>query len=405
MLLTVLTMSVPLVSCSDNDDDEPDGPGGVSMAVEEQKLQLEATANELMGKINANDFKNITDLFQYVDEKTNDDSAVDNWFDAAKEACKQSVSDESVKYLYKASNFYGQFELRDGRWVKTGTGSNLKFSFMDAGGRSCSVTVECSGKDTPVHHEEFDDEEWSYGYANCMRYENAYAIPENITVTLVQGGSTLASVTVSTQLDISASSGEVDLAHDRATLTSTLVVNSYTVKIERAAFGGGRNATASASATMSKGGEVLITMKMQGAGNTSDVDDVKVGRVSFNMDVLGQVQLGGIISDVSALSDCLDEADENYTNEKVYRACIEEANKLIDVNLYFNGNSESVAYVKYYVFEEEDWFSARWTREPVVMFHDGTAYTTFESYFDEITFDSVINRFNDLLDDFTRLVE
>lgn len=416
MLFFTFALSATFVACSDSDDDnqtelggggEDAGGGGLSGASQKQKL--EAIASDLIGKVRANDFKNITDLFDYVDRTSRDESAVEDWFDASRDACLLSGSTASdARYLYRASNFYGQFEMTGGVWVKTGSAANLQFKFRDSNNRECVLLVTHSGKDTKVHHDTFDEEDWYYSYPYGSYYErteNTFLIPENITVTLTQGGSQLASVTVKTTLDVSDASGEVRLDRDRAEVTSTLRVNDYSFVVNNAAVNAG--SSASLSAILQKGAETLIETRLQASGSTDADETVTVKKVTMDTKVLGnRLRIAGTVTDLSRFSDYLDEADEyDYDGERFKRA-IDSANTLMDINVYFDGSSTPSSFVKFYpLVETSYYYGEEWRYEPVFYFSDGAGYSTFGDYFDDEIFEDVIDRFERLMDDFADLAD
>ncbi len=241
MVFMALSVQSALVSCG---DDNPSGDGGIEqggqtgggsgdeggqsapgLSTVEQKQRLEQAANELMGLVDAADFSSLADLIDYVAENSSDGSEVDSWFDHCAGLCEVSATDDLVKNVYKASNFYGQFELRNGRWTQTASNVQyLEFRFTDGSGAPCSLRLDCSGAETPVHHESFDDEEWDYNYSSdgyysvMTRIENTFVVPERIDVTLTQGGATLATASLGSDISISSGSGDFDYKRDRAEL-------------------------------------------------------------------------------------------------------------------------------------------------------------------------------------------
>ena len=242
MVFMALSVQSALVSCG---DDNPWGDGGIEqggqtgggsgdeggqsapgLSTVEQKQRLEQAANELMGLVDAADFSSVADLIDYVAENSSDGSEVDSWFDHCAGLCEVSATDDLVKNVYKASNFYGQFELRNGRWTQTASNVQyLEFRFTDGSGAPCSLRLDCSGAETPVHHESFDDEEWDYNYSSdgyysvMTRIENTFVVPERIDVTLTQGGATLATASLGSDISISSGSGDFDYKRDRAELS------------------------------------------------------------------------------------------------------------------------------------------------------------------------------------------
>lgn len=283
MVFMALSVQSALVSCG---DDNPSGDGGIEqggqtgggsgdeggqsapgLSTVEQKQRLEQAANELMGLVDAADFSSVADLIDYVAENSSDGSEVDSWFDHCAGLCEVSATDDLVKNVYKASNFYGQFELRNGRWTQTASNVQyLEFRFTDGSGAPCSLRLDCSGAETPVHHESFDDEEWDYNYSSdgyysvMTRIENTFVVPERIDVTLTQGGATLATASLGSDISISSGSGDFDYKRDRAELSLAVAVGAYGVAVDRVAFNAGR--TAAFSQKLTKDGRELVTLAM-----------------------------------------------------------------------------------------------------------------------------------------------
>ena len=64
-----VTMSLSMTGCGGDDSSEGgNGNGGTVMSESEQKEYIDVTGRELVNKINADDFKPITELAKFVDE-------------------------------------------------------------------------------------------------------------------------------------------------------------------------------------------------------------------------------------------------------------------------------------------------------------------------------------------------
>lgn len=403
--------SFGLAACSDSDDDEVGTNDNPALSPSDAKKELEATAQELMNKVSADDFQNIADMTANLED--NDDDVVNEWFDDCVEACKLSSStDDNLKYLYAASNFTGKFELVNGRWKNTDDADYLQFTFDDKNGKSCVLKAETSGSKTTVHHDAFDEEDYYWTYVNRHYYEyttiteNSIVIPENIHVTLTQGGSTVADVTVKTSVSIS--SGDFDYTRDNAQVTVSAKINDYNLNVSKVAFNAGTSA--SVSATLSKGSETLIECSANATGQLYSEESGKdqVGKTGeFEVKVLGnQVYVTGSISNISDLVKNLDNADENDEDESAFKRYIENANALLNINVYFDGSKNSSAKVELYPVSETYYYGKYeyWDYEPCVVFDDGTKYS-FEEYFDEDTYKDVIDQFEDLIDDFVEMFD
>lgn len=422
MLFMTLSLPMTFISCGDDDGDKTENPGdnpgggdepinpGESMDVAQQKQKLESTAMELMNKINAADFKNIADVVGYAAVTSQNGDVVEEWAESCARLCVQSTSDQLIKMLYQASNFYGQFELQNGKWIKTGSErGNVQFKFKDGANNDCLLTLTYSENGTKVHHESFDEEDWEYYYNNGNYYEirtrieNTYVIPEKMEVTLTQGGTKLVDAVVTSALSITDASGEFNFNTDKAEVTANIKVNNYSVVVDKAAFNAGTSA--SLSAKFMKDNETLISLAMTGTGNLSDIENPVANDVTLDLDLIGKVQLKGKITEISKMKGYMQEAYSNAGNESAFKESVNKMNQLMDVNMFFDGNDTKRASIKYYPFIESGYGSEEWYVEPVMMFPDGSGYSTMQSYFDATTFATVITKFSNLINDFMGLTD
>ena len=61
--------------------------------------------------------------------------------------------------------------------------------------------------------------------------------------------------------------------------------------------------------------------------------------------------------------------------------------------------------MKWEAFVDEQWNGyTYWTAEPVLLFFDGSSYSTFSAFFNESDFKTVINTFKALADKYAGLV-
>ena len=420
MLCMAMALALPavLTSCGDDEDGSTNGGGNnggnggntSELTVSQQKERLESTALELMGKVNTNDFQSIADLFEQVTDNGDPGDVLSDWFETCADACKLTVlGNGTERYLYTASNFYGQFTYSNGRWKQTGKESgNLTFNFNNQNGTPCQLKVTATAKGATLHHNSFDSWESDYNgqwYNDEHFKENSFVVPDKVTVTLSQGGTKLATATVNTKLTLS-NGPEVDLGKDKAYVTAELMVNDYKIVVEKAQYNmaGGSNNTATASAKLYKGSELLVTASASAAGTVREEDDPIVKSVSVSCDVLGKVQVRGTVNNVNQISDYLDDISEKYyNNEEATKNAIRKINELTDLGLYFDGRQDKSAEVKYQARYDDYGYNGYWSEEQVVVFPDGSAYQSFEEYFDEYTYDSVIRKFEDICEQFAKM--
>jgi hypothetical protein len=174
-----------------------------------------------------------------------------------------------------------------------------------------------------------------------------------------------------------------------------------------------------AKASVSKNAKTLIAMTLSskvenipsynitdGDIDSDQFEDSNAKDAYAKFDILGRLQFAGKIADVRRFAKYLNSADENDDNETNYRSYINQANALMDVNMYFDNTSTKQATVKLEPFQEDDWYGYRyWESEPVIYFQDGTPYSTFEAFFDADDFGNSVNAFEKLIERYRNMLE
>ncbi len=407
-LLFAAMVAVGTVSCSSGGDNGG-GTQTEALTPNEQKVKLEKIARELVGKVEADPFSNIKDMTKALDD-TNDD-VISNWAKNCVDNCLESAKGDTLySYLFAASNFTGSFELIGKKWKLANERVDyLQFKFTDYSGRECVIKVEHSGKETKVHHDSFDYHQysWYYDYVSHKYTESVYSeqrtysIPEYIKVTVAQNGTTVASTDIHTTLNIA--SGDVDPYRDGAEVSATTTINDYKFALEKMIYSAGKSASVQ-SLTVTKGGEELLSLTAQAAGDITDSDNPVLKTASITVKVLGgKARVEGKIDDGQSLVRNIENADANKTNSEKYKGYLNTANSLFSVKLYFDNSSTQSAFLRLQPFERQDYRgTSTWSCKPAIVFGDGSSYS-FEEYFDEKTFSTVIDKAQNLVDDFVRL--
>lgn len=446
--MTLAGTSTLFTSCGDDDPtpeapSTPDDPGNTptpsnpegnkKLNSVEQKQKLESIAKAFMGEVKANNFTQLTDLANYcydhyIDNDDFDNDVVTTWFNDALNASsslvKSNITTEKGSwytsvYNYKyynrvilLANFTGKFTAQKQSWKKE-KADNLQFNFTDQDGKACNITVTSLGNTKKAHIT--DSEDWDSDYDDANNIYNQYIdeykeylmVPEQIVITLTQGG--VKQVETIVNIDHSAFTGpEVDLSKDGLVTNATVKIANFTWCVQRAEYSA-KNHKASVSGYMKKGDTTLFTFAADANGVDATNESLNnAGAASVNFDLLGQMQIKGTCSNVKAYSDLINKADDNDKNETLFKSYINQANELLDVNVFYDKGSVRQANMKLMAFEEKNpWNSAYnyWYAEPVINFDDGTSYSTFNAYFNESDFRSVIDLFNSLIEGYENLFD
>lgn len=465
VLALAIACTFSFVSCGDDNElPEPSDPTPVepvtpdekdAMSPEAQKQFLEKVAMDFMDQMPASDFEEIATLGKWIADTYIDDydwDTVEDWgedaFDAARKALGTQTTNTRTKQdgrytehfnyyftnysaLLTASNFIGHFTAKNGKWELT-PANDLQFIFPDKAGRQCIVKLETSGKEKKVHAFNIDDRtNTEYSYPDDHTYiRNRYydrtlctvAVPENIVVTLTQGGSQVVKTTVN--IDLSSLTGEeFDISKNNITVSTTTELNNgYKIIANQVAYTA--NNKASGSCVISKNNTNLVTVAFSSdisgipscnvaAFSSDDFDDDDYDWESSNannafvkVDIMGKLQIQGTLSDVHKYVDYLNDADDNNTEESKFKSYINQANALTDLYLFYDGSATKQAEAKLEPFIDETWNGkTHWKAEPIICFFDGSSYSTFEAFFNEKDFKKVIDTFKALAENYANLVD
>ena len=456
---SVFSLSSALVSCG-GDDDSVDSPivnpdpivpeepsKNEAMTPLEQKEYLDVIARGFMDKTPASDFNEISKLCNHISNTYTDNydwDEVGDWGSEIFESLKESLGTtdkEQEKYswgeynyiytnykaLVMASNFKGQFKAIGNKW-ELSKADDLQFIFSDQYGKECVLKLVTSGNVKKVFIGNID--EWvdyksnstdDYYISNDYydRTQLTVGVPENIVVTLTQGGSQVVKVTVKLNIG-DLSNDKFDLSKNQLT-ASTLVElnNGYKFNVSQVAYKG--NNQTSISFDMSKNGESLasvafssdisgipscnIDAMVSGNIDEEDFNNSNMKNVYVKLDIMGKLQIQGTLSDVRKFTDYINEADDNDDDEKTFKSYVNQANSLANFNLFYDGKSTKQATVTLEAFEEESWNGMKyWYMEPMLNFYDGSSYSTFDAFFNDKDFKSVIDAFEKLADNYASLI-
>ena len=455
----MFSLSSVLVSCG-GDDDSVDSPivnpdpivpeepsKNEAMTPLEQKEYLDVIARGFMDKTPASDFYEISKLCNHISNTYTDSydwDEVGDWgseiFESLKESLgttdKEQEKDSWGEYNYiytnykalvMASNFKGQFKAIGNKW-ELSKADDLQFIFSDQHGKECVLKLVTSGNVKKVFIGNIDEwVDYNYDYSNDYYISNDYydrtqltvGVPENIVVTLTQGGSQVVKVTVKLNIG-DLSNDKFDLSKNQLT-ASTLVElnNGYKFNVSQVAYNG--NNKTSVSFDMSKNGESLasvafssdisgipscnIDAMVSGNIDEEDFNNSNMKNVYMKLDIMGKLQIQGTLSDVRKFTDYINEADDNDDDEKTFKSYVNQANSLANFNLFYDGKSTKQATVTLEAFEEESWNGIKyWYMEPMLNFYDGSSYSTFDAFFNDKDFKSVIDAFEKLADNYASLI-
>ena len=429
------------------DPEKPDESDALSP--EEQKERLEEIALQLSEEIPASDFEDIVDLGKYLREVYIEGYDWDNVSDWASEVFEELVEPvgkpkketntetnsyswgtytstytyitQNYKVLLAAANFTGHFKANNGRWIQS-KADDLQFLFTDAEGNQCTLSATTSGNTTTLYIGEFEDHDYDWWYDEDHYYEEestnltkaSIKVPEQIVVTLRRNGANVVKISINLNLS-NLQSSNFNLAKSNLVMSTKVELNNgYTFNLSQVNYSPSKLAV---EATMSKGSKTLASVTVsatpEGLPNVNLVNgaDINIEKTNLKnafvkVDVMGEVQLQGTLSNYKTLINYLDKAKQNNGSESTFKSYVNQANGLLDINLFYDNSAVKQATVKLQAFEEYSYYyGRRWKSEPVLTFYDGSSYSNLGAFFNEDDFRSVIDAFQRLAEEFRSLVD
>ena len=448
-ITTLLLCIGVLIISSCGDDNSSNEPGtdpinpetpsqSEAMTPTEQKQYLDQIAIDLMGELDSNDFNDLANFGQYVSDTycDYDFDNVSEWaeeiFDDLTNALNTTTKEEdewgniyyysNYKAIIMASNFQSHFTARNYSWIRSDA-NDLQFIFKDNNNQECVLKLETSGSTTKVHVGNIDDwYDYEYDYTNGHyidyfdRTQLTIGVPEKIILTLTRGSKTTLRTTLNIDL-ASISNEEFDLSKSELNINSTTELdNGYKFSFNQASYSPSK---ASASFALAKNNSTLINavastdindipaLKITDSFDDEEiVDDANLTNAYVKFDILGKAQVQGTLSDIRKFVEYLDEADSNDDSESLFKSYINQANALMDVNLFYDGSSVKQASISIEPFVDYSYYGTTyWEAEPIITFYDGSSYSTFEAFFNDIDFKKTINAFEDLIDAYENLID
>ena len=136
-----------------------------------------------------------------------------------------------------------------------------------------------------------------------------------------------------------------------------------------------------------------------------DFENANATNAYAKVDIMGKAQVQATLKDVRKFVDLLDEAGEYEENETKFKSCVAQANELLEGSLFYDGTNTQQAKVRLESIPDNYGGNQYWEMEPVLEFLDGSTYSTFEAFFNDKDFKTVIDQFDDLVDAYTKLIE
>lgn len=447
-LFLALVMGLP-AACSDDENTNPGGPElppAPVATVRQAQQEIDRVGKDFMNEIDTEELNSVYELVADcagmlgIDEE--DEPYYPGWGYGARAKASAgfaslnklfravatgdfsvAASSRAAEEIYRVSDYYGEWtwDERNEEWVKTADNASAAIYRFKHNGKACVAQAKGSGNKFTLRHD-IDGE--------LVTVE----VPAEVTASLTEAGKTMV------QVDVHTSKCSLD-GKELALTTEVQVANLKAVGQVDVS-----NKLAKANVRLTAGGKELLNAACNVDGNNlADVDayeseyfdpaqDLKAGTVACN--IMGSMSLNLVADNKDGkLGAALDFDGYYYSYEEYFnymdapykysdgdkntakREAVNAAdmlNQKAQAAIYFANSTYTVpvtfraaeTWHDVYEWKSDDKTeyrkreSGEWSVEPLMTFEDGTTYT-FEGYFDNTRFSSLVTMFNDLVDKVT----
>ncbi len=298
----------------------------------------------------------------------------------------------------------GLFTVENGKWVKVDDAQYLRMAFPDKNGNECVLTANVSGqtKDllVPVTDEDADDFLKQYGkmlssllgiplekvqgYVAGVK-KVTVTIPETTNIVMTQNGKKVLDATIG--VDLTSFTTELDglLISASFSFAKSDGNGFFTLSLNQTGYKPGFGVNVDFTAKVNDLTIASLKLSMPGTftGINLNTMDFGINTINMEVDVLGKAKAVGHLTDISAFLQALMKADTS--SQEAYQPALDEANKYVDVKLYYDGSDTPAATMvlsSMYNEEEEEWG----LMPHIIFYNNNNAEYAFKKFFSKTNF-------------------
>lgn len=407
-----------LVSCGDNAENSP----YTELTPDEHKAKLEEIGLSIADKVNPDAQKDLVKVFDAFIEYSDDlELEENNVGRSAQELAKtlrsicgenrlgevSSLSRATDSELYSLARYAGVYTMTGERdngwgieyiWEKSDASDKLEFIFNVDNKRAVMLLTK---EGSEQRFDAYDDNETSY----------SVMVPEKVKGTVTYDGKTLLTVVCNMKVDNSAK-----------TVVSSVQVEANGYKFEENLDVNSSKASTNLSFSID-GSKIVEASAVINGKNMTDGDEIGdnvdnetvqnlFGNGQVEVKVYGDkdgVILKGAVSSVKELVDKLEKLDEvewEEENTMAHQTKVAEAyNEYLKGEMYYTNGDNVIARFSMQAYDDSDEWDEYYDIEPVITFESDNSKFSFESYFDDLSFEGLVDKIEELGDEFDSYIE
>lgn len=412
---TLLFFAVALfaaVSCNKAKSD-PDTPGNLVDPVDTPLSKTEITERldnigaDLVNTVPTSIMERANDIYTDVaniDFEEYDEEDLDNimsLYDSNWRTCMRNWESNGISFFefsIEASKFHGHVTFANGH-VKFEEADDFMVSLPSSKGKPVVIKVTHSKETVTVHYRS----ESSEGYP----YQDDYfvKVPKKINLSLDYDGETV----VKNELNFNASltDGMPNIGKDSFSISMDMNILGLNYKVERLQYEGKK---LNLSFGLSYNSKDLIGLSAQAQNNSinsiedieePDPESIEISNTKVKVNILERAQIIASMPSFNKFSKLMSKLYENDEDEMEFKSYLGQVNETYDAGLYFSSDIKQAEVS----LEPRAVNQGRyWDIEGVIKFSDGSTYSTFSAFFNDVNFGKVMKAIEKWMNDIEKII-
>jgi len=353
------------------------------MAQEEQQNRFREIANAVLDQVDTAGVRKTyekalslmtVDPTKYLGDTT---SAVIKGIQATVENMTTMSADSIVTTILKLYSLSGKYSFVGGKSEKSPAQNLIEINYEN------QVNVKA----------EFSEDYTQIQFAEAKKRKSYVQIPKSVAITMSQNGAQLVKFSINIETNVTTFK-KLDMGTIELSVATSLEVSGYAVNIERIFYQGG---TAEFIVSFSKDQTAILRQVISVAGIQFDgVTPQGAGAASYELDLLGQMQVKASVANINKLMEDSMMADEYYKDEVKFKSIVADINEQIETGVYFSGELKQ-SWIEFYPMCRNNGKEESWYITPVLVLADGTRFEDPSGFFSPEYYKDILTRAQELI--------
>lgn len=372
--------------------------------------RLDKIGEDMVNVIPVSDIERANAIFNdlaEIDFDSYDEADLDNLsnrYEGKWESCFREWTSKDINFMeiaFDVAKFHGHVTFANGH-VEFKDADDFIVTIPSAKGKKVVLTVSHSAETVDVHVKDANDPSSSY------KYQDDYYIkvPKVINLVLTYDGEQIVKTDIN--LEASVSDNMPSIANDSFSIVMSQSILGLNLKVDRVQYAGRK---LQLSMGLSYGSKSILAVNASSENvNINDIDEVmnqleseklELANSNLSFNIMERAQIAANMPSFNKFFKLMRLAYDNDGNEMQFKSYLGQANDTFNAGLFFSSDVKQASVALEATVSGDGRY---WDMEPVLKFSDGTSYSTFSAFFNEVNFSKVMNAIEKWMSDIEDII-